>query len=249
MPLILPTKKIPASTTNPKFLVLFGREKVGKTSALAQLDNNLIIDLEGGSTFVDAMAIQCRNINDLGEAAQAIRAKNKEVGHNFYRHITIDNATSLEEMCLSYAATLYRQQPMGKNWTGTEVRTLPQGSGYLYLREAVLKVIDMFKELCDEFILIGHIKDTIVNDPSTGEELSERSLDLVGKLSGMVCRKCDGVGYMYRDGNEVHIKFKAGKNISMGCRSDHLRNKDIVISEMDEETGVLTTHWDRIYKD
>lgn len=248
MSLTLPTSKIPASTTNPKFLVLIGREKVGKTSALAQLDNNLIIDLEGGSTFVDAMAIQCRTISDLGEAASAIRAKNKEVGHNFYRHITIDNATSLEEICLGYAATLYRQQPVGKNWTGTDVRTLPQGSGYYYLRTAVLKVIDMFKELCDEFILVGHIKDAIVDDPATGEELTERSLDLVGKLAGMVCRRCDGVGYMYRSGNEVHIKFKADKNIAMGCRSDHLRNKDIVISEMDDETGVLTTHWDRIFK-
>ena len=248
MSLTLPTSKIPASTTNPKFLVLIGREKVGKTSALAQLNNNLIIDLEGGSTFVDAMAIQCRTISDLGEAASAIRAKNKEVGHNFYRHITIDNATSLEEICLGYAATLYRQQPVGKNWTGTDVRTLPQGSGYYYLRTAVLKVIDMFKELCDEFILVGHIKDTIVDDPATGEELTERSLDLVGKLSGMVCRRCDGVGYMYRSGNEVHIKFKADKNIAMGCRSDHIRNKDIVISEMDDETGVLTTHWDRIFK-
>lgn len=248
MSLTLPTSKIPASTTNPKFLVLIGREKVGKTSALAQLDNNLIIDLEGGSTFVDAMAIQCRTISDLGEVASAIRAKNKEVGHNFYRHITIDNATSLEEICLGYAATLYRQQPVGKNWTGTDVRTLPQGSGYYYLRTAVLKVIDMFKELCDEFILVGHIKDTIVDDPSTGEELTERSLDLVGKLAGMVCRRCDGVGYMYRSGNEVHIKFKADKNIAMGCRSDHLRNKDIVISEMDDETGVLTTHWDKIFK-
>lgn len=248
MSLTLPTSKIPASTTNPKSLVLIGREKVGKTSALAQLDNNLIIDLEGGSTFVDAMAIQCRTISDLGEAASAIRAKNKEVGHNFYRHITIDNATSLEEICLGYAATLYRQQPVGKNWTGTDVRTLPQGSGYYYLRTAVLKVIDMFKELCDEFILVGHIKDTIVDDPSTGEELTERSLDLVGKLAGMVCRRCDGVGYMYRSGNEVHIKFKADKNIAMGCRSDHLRNKDIVISEMDDETGVLTTHWDKIFK-
>ena len=248
MSLTLPTSKIPASTTNPQFLVLIGREKVWKTSALAQLDNNLIIDLEGGSTFVDAMAIQCRTISDLGEAASAIRAKNKAVGHNFYKHITIDNATSLEEICLGYAATLYRQQPIGKNWTGTDVRTLPQGSGYYYLRTAVLKVIDMFKELCDEFILVGHIKDTIVDDPATGEELTERSLDLVGKLSGMVCRRCDGVGYMYRSGNEVHIKFKADKNIAMGCRSEHLKNKDIVISEMNDETGVLTTHWDRIYK-
>ena len=91
-----------------------------KTSIAAQLENNLIIDLEGGSTFIDAMAIQCRNIKDLGEAAQAIREKNKEVGGNFYKHITIDNATRLEDICLSYAATLYRQSPFGAKWTGTD---------------------------------------------------------------------------------------------------------------------------------
>ena len=59
-----------------------------KTSALAQLDNNLIVDLEGGSTFIDAMAVQARTIEDLGQIAQAIRAKNEEVGHKFYKHIT-----------------------------------------------------------------------------------------------------------------------------------------------------------------
>ncbi len=91
----LPTSKVPAVSVNPRFLIIYGRPKSGKTSALAQLENNLIIDLEGGSTFIDAMAIQCRNISDLGEAAQAIRAKNKEVGHNFYNRITIDNATRL----------------------------------------------------------------------------------------------------------------------------------------------------------
>ena len=69
----LPTSKVPAVSVNPRFLIIYGRPKSGKTSALAQLENNLIIDLEGGSTFIDAMAIQCRNISDLGEAAQAIR--------------------------------------------------------------------------------------------------------------------------------------------------------------------------------
>ena len=34
-----------------------------KTSALAQLENNLIIDLEGGSQFIDAMAVQARSVN------------------------------------------------------------------------------------------------------------------------------------------------------------------------------------------
>lgn len=123
----LPTSKVPAISINPKFLILYGRPKSGKTSALAQLDNNLIVDLEGGSTFIEALAVQARSVNDLGEIAQAIRAKNSEVGHNFYKHITIDNATRLEEICLPYAATLYRQTPVAKNWKGTDVRTLPNG--------------------------------------------------------------------------------------------------------------------------
>nr|DAK09176.1 MAG TPA: AAA domain protein [Crassvirales sp.] len=104
--LVLPTTKIPAKSTNPKYLIIYGLPKSGKTSAVAQLENNLIIDLEGGSTFIDAMSIQCRTISELGEAAQAIRAKNEEVGKNFYKHITIDNATRLEDICLSFAAQL-----------------------------------------------------------------------------------------------------------------------------------------------
>lgn len=115
MGLTLPTSKIPAKSENPKYLILYGLPKAGKTSCLAQLDNNLIIDLEGGSTFVDAMAIQCRTINDLGEAASAIRAKNKEVGHNFYKHITIDNATRLEDICASYACTLCENGAIDRN--------------------------------------------------------------------------------------------------------------------------------------
>lgn len=245
MSLILPTAKIPAVSTNPKFLIIYGRPKAGKTSALAQLENNLIVDLEGGSTFIDAMAVQARSVSDLGEIAQAIRAKNTEVGHAFYRHITIDNATRLEEICLPYAATLYRQSPVGKNWKGSDVRELPNGSGYFYIRQAVRKVIDMFKDLCDEFILVGHVKDTQVN--KDGEELSEMSLDLVGKLSSIICGEADAVGFLYRKGNETHISFKGGDGTPKEARAPHLRGQDIVITTGDDD-GNLTTYWDKIYK-
>ena len=46
MSLTLPTSKIPAISENPKYLVIYGLPKAGKTSCLAQLDNNLIIDLD-----------------------------------------------------------------------------------------------------------------------------------------------------------------------------------------------------------
>lgn len=245
MGLTLPTSKVPATSTNPSFLILYGRPKSGKTSSLAQLDNNLIIDLEGGSLFIDAMAVQARSVNDLGEIAQAIRAKNTEVGHKFYKHITIDNATRLEEICLPYAGSLYRQTPMGKNWKGTDVRLLPNGSGYMYIRQAVRKVIDMFKELCDEFILVGHVKDVQIEQ--NGEELSEMALDLVGKLSSIICGEADAVGYVYRKGNETHISFKGGDGTIKEARAPHLRGQDIIIATGNED-GSITTNWEKVYK-
>lgn len=242
----LPTSPIPATSTNPQYLVLYGLPKAGKTSALAKLENNLIVDLEGGSKFIDALAVQARTINDLGEIAQAIRAKNTEVGHNFYKHITIDNATRLEDICLGYAATLYRQTELGKNWKGTDVTTLPRGAGYKYLRDAVKKVIDMFKELCDEFILVGHVKDSITD--KDGEEVNSKEIDLVGKLGKIICGMADAVGYVYRKENETHISFKGGIGETiMEARARHIAGKDIIIATGNED-GTIVTYWDRVYK-
>lgn len=44
MAITLPTSKVPALTQDPKYLILFGLPKVGKTTTLATLDNNLILD-------------------------------------------------------------------------------------------------------------------------------------------------------------------------------------------------------------
>ena len=244
--LILPTQKIPAISEDPRYLILYGLPKSGKTSCLAQLDNNLIIDLEGGTNFIDALAIQARTITDLGEIASAIRAKNAEVGHNFYKRITIDNATRLEDICMSYACTLYRKTELGKNWKGDDVTTLARGAGYKYLRDAVKKVIDMFKDLCDEFILIGHVKDSITD--KDGEEVNAKEIDLVGKLGKIVCGMADAVGYVYRKDNETHISFKSGGDGTiMEARARHIAGRDIVIATGNDD-GSITTYWERVYK-
>lgn len=227
-----------------RFLILFGKPKSGKTTLASMLDNNLIIDLEGGSEFLEALAVQARSVKDLGEIANAIRNEIKETGKKPYKYITIDNASRLEEICLSYAVTLYKATPMGKAYNGTDVRTLPNGSGYMYLQQAVRKVIDMFRELCDNFILIGHLKDKMIN--KEGEELSEMSLDLVGKLANIICGESDAVGYVYRRKNETRISFEGGDNSVREARATHIRGKNIVIAESDADNNI-TAHWDRIY--
>ena len=241
--IVLPTEKVKAKVSNPRFLIIFGKPKSGKTTIVSELENNLIIDLEGGSQFLDALSVQARNVADLGEIAAAIRQKNKECNGFFYKHITIDNATRLEEMTLSYALTLYNQTPMGKSYRG-DVRMLPNGAGWFYIRQAVRKVIDMFRELCEEFILVGHTKDKLVN--KEGEELSEMQLDLAGRLSDIICGEADAIGYVYRKKNQTLISFQGGENDIVQARAPHLRDKTVVIAESDE-SGKITTDWNKIY--
>ena len=242
--IVLPKEKVKAKVENPRFLIIFGKPKAGKTTLASRLDNNLIVDLEGGSEFLEALAVQARSVKDLGDIATAIREEIKQTGKKPYKYITLDNASRLEEICLSYAAQLYRATPMGKNYSGNDVRTLPKGSGYMYLQQAVRKVIDMFRDLCDNFILIGHTRDNLIN--KEGEELSEMSLDLVGKLANIICGEADAVGYVYRKRNETHISFEGGDNSVREARAPHLRGKNIVIAESDENNDIKV-YWDKIY--
>ena len=242
--IVLPKEKIKAKVENPRFLIIFGKPKAGKTTLASKLDNNLIVDLEGGSEFLEALAVQARSVKDLGEIANSIRTEIKETGKKPYKYITLDNASRLEEICLSYAVQLYKATPLGKTYNGTDVRTLPNGSGYMYLQQAVGKVIDMFRDLCDNFILIGHLKDKMIN--KDGEEMSEMSLDLVGKLANIICGESDAVGYVYRKKNETRISFEGGDNSVREARAPHLRGQNIVLAESDDNNNIIT-HWDRIY--
>lgn len=241
----LPTEKSTPKTCNPKFLILAGRPKAGKSSIMAALDDNLIIDLEDGYQALSAMVVQARSINDFAEIAQALREKIKENNGKFpYKYITIDNATRLEEMCGSYAIQLYKATPMGKSFTGNDIRTLPNGAGYQYLRQAVRKVIDIFKPLCDHFILVTHTKDKMIN--FEGTEMSEIAVDLTGKLGDILCGEADAVGYVYRKKNQTIVSFESGEGTIREARANHLRGKKIVVAESDENNNI-TYHMDRIF--
>lgn len=243
--LVLPKEKSVPKVNNPKFLILAGRPKAGKSTLMTALEDNLIIDLEDGYQALSALVVQARSINDFAEIANALKAEiNNNEGKFPYKYITIDNATRLEEMCLPYAVQLYRQTPMGKNYQGTDVRTLPNGSGYMYLRQAVRKVIDMFRGLCETFILITHTKDRQIN--FEGTEVNEIAIDLAGKLGDILCGEADAIGYVYRKKNETIISFEGGEGTVREARANHLRGKKIVVAESDDDNNI-TFHMDKIF--
>lgn len=254
----LPTERSVVENYNPKLLVIGGKPKSGKSSFVAAIDDNLIIDLEDGYRALSVMKVQARSVKDLEEIKAAIISKGKELHKAPYRFITIDNATRLEEMSIPLANQMYRETPMGSSWgylkdakglllkdakTGTpvldpkaDVRLLPNGGGYLYTRKAMRKLIDMFKPLCETLILVTHVKDkTIKKD---GEEVSEMSIDLAGKTADIVCGEADAVGMIFRSGNKTYLTFEGGENTIREARPLHLRGKRFLIAESNEKNEV-----------
>ena len=239
MSIVLPTKKVKAERQNPKRMIIYSKPKTGKTTAYAGLDDNLILDLESGSDYVEALKIKVNTLQELLDAGKAI----KEAGCP-YKYVTVDTVTALEDMIQPLAIKLYRQTPMGKNYDGDNVTTLPNGAGYLYIRQAFFQVLDFIDTLAPHIILSGHIKDKVVDDK--GEMVMSANIDLTGKIKSLICANADAIGYMYRKGNKTILSFKTNEEVTCGARPEHLRNEEIVVTEMNEK-GELEFHWDKIY--
>ena len=266
--IVLPTERRKATDYNPRLMVLFGKPKCGKSSLMASLDSNLIIDLEDGYRALDVMCVQARSAADMFNIKAAIEQKNKENGGKpFYRFITIDNATRLEEMSLFYANALYRKTSMGQTWgylkdkignilqdvngkniidPKADVRLLPNGAGYLYMRKALKEMVTMFTPLCDTLILVCHVKDKQIKKNDT--ETTEMLVDLAGKVGDLICGEADAIGYVSRQDNQTILSFKGGDNNIRGSRPLHLREKAFVVAESDDD-GNLKVDMSEIFPD
>ncbi len=250
----LPSKVTKPTRVNPKRLILFSQPKCGKTESLSRLENNLILDLEDGSGFVSGLKINVldiarkENVKPIAALKMVIdklKESNTSNKSHTYKYITIDTISALEEnYATDLALKLYLDTPMGKNFKGTDVRTLANGAGYGPLREAVLIILNELEQLCDTLIIAGHTKDKIIEHE--GKEMTARGLDLAGKLSSIVCSQSDAIAYLYRKDNKTIANFKPAESLTVGARPEHLKNREIVVLESDE-TGKFTSHWDKIF--
>lgn len=254
---LIPKGIVNSTRVNPKSIVLFSKPKTGKTEMVAGLPNSLLIDLEDGSEFVNAVKINVlaearkENVQPL-DIIQKIVAELKEAneskGGYTFKYGIIDTVTAVEELVLPLANNMYRNTVQGRNWQGADVRQLPNGAGYQYTREALWMFIDRFKELFDTLIILGHLKDKLIE--KDGKEMTERGLDLTGKSGPLLCSQVDAIGYVYRDADgDTAINFKPSESITCGSRSEHLKNKDNVKVITKNEDGSLKIDWSSIFVD
>jgi len=230
---------IKATSASPKSLFIYSPPKCGKTTLGSMLENSLLIDLENGSDYVDALKVKASSLAELRE----IGAKIKAAGYP-YKYVTIDTVTILEDMVKPLALKNYQNTPIGKNFKEDDVLKLPQGAGYYWLREAFFQVLSYIDTFAPHIILSGHLKDKQVDDK--GEMVMAANIDLTGKIKSLICANADAIGYMFRRGNQTILSFIPSDEVTCGARPEHLRNQEIVIAE--EIDGNYITYWEKIYK-
>lgn len=259
----LPKKKIPAAHLSPSTLIIMSEIKLGKTSLVAGLDNCLLIELEPKrADHVEALKIYANSVDEIAAIGKQIKEEDFP-----YKYVALDTLTALERICISYAEILYSRKLVGKNWfkknnDGTlapdsgkaiygDILSLPKGAGYKYLKEAVLKVIEMVKKMAPYVIFVGHLQE--VGYEKNGVETTCLELDMTGKLRRLIPSMVDSVGYMYRKQPNVnYISFIASSEVKCGGSAAHIRNKEFPISELithEDGTEEVVTHWDKIYID
>lgn len=215
-----------------------------KSTALSLLDNNLILDTEGGTAYIEALKVDVSSVKDILEVCRQVKAAGCP-----YKYLTLDTLTSLEEILQPYALSLwkksnaYNPEKNPEQLKVTDVYTLPFGLGQKYMRDSYLTVIGLLQQVCKRIILVCHSKDAKINE----NELTIKDIDLAGKLSDIIASRYDGAGYLYRDKDDNTIITFDIKQLAAECkcRVPRLDGKKFVLIE--NRDGKLIPHWDRIY--
>jgi|LSQA01.1.fsa_nt_gi hypothetical protein len=222
---------------NPRFMVLYGEPKTGKSTICSKLDGALIIDLAEEYEFLDAMKVQVGSFEELKAVMEEII-----ISKRHFPYIVIDNATVLYEYVKPYALKMYKSTAAGKHYNGA-LEDIPFGGNYHWPKMAFMMCIQALKKLTETLILVGHVRD------ESGENeraLTKTSIDLVGQLRNEVLGTADTIALLYRRGNENVLDFAGKSNYIAQSRLPRLRGKEIVVAVSDER-GNIKCNWDEIF--
>lgn len=234
-----------ASDVNPRVLIIFAHPKTGKTRALAQLEDSLLIDVDGSSSFYECNATEkIDSYKKFVALVKELKSLDKPFKFLVFDTITKAMPTIVRERAIAQLnKDLAREgeTPVSPNFM---IEGMAYGKGQLYLREAAKDIIATLSKYCQYLIVVGHTNDKSIT--KSGETLSVLELDLVGKLKNILAADVDGIGLLYRSAvDENSISFVHSDGVLGGTRSPHLDGQTIVISK--KEGNTLETFWDKIY--
>lgn len=249
--IVLPTESRPRIADVPRHMIIYGKPKCGKTTAVMQLPNVLLIDIEDGSAFVSGKIMTppkglgpASRYKWLKEVAKTIKEADKP-----YDFVVIDTLSQLDSESEWTGTRSYMASVSGKKFNRhldknenlilkdgkpieykpTEpeyesVHSLAHGYGYRWSREAMMNIIDILKD-CGKIctIFICHVTDKMIGEKN-GEQVMVKDLALTGKLQSWVPRHLDCIANVWNEEGKFMISFDGNEDRIGGMRgTSHLQ--------------------------
>jgi len=279
--IVLPKEPRKARGKTARHMVIYGKPKCGKTTAISKLKNTLIVDVEDGSEFVDGMVVQpppgtgpVGKYNWLLNLAKQIKEQGKP-----YDFVVLDTLSEVDAWSEWVGTYNYMTSVVGKEYNRVtndkgeviyqngksvmlkpddpnyqSVHTIAHGYGWRYSREAMMRLVDEFKD-CGKIctIFICHIMDKMVGEKN-GEQIYTKDLALTGKVRDWTPRVLDCIATVWNEEGKLMISFEGNQEKIGGMRgTDHLQGYsgelkwndiflgDYEITEQKTETKQSTT--------
>jgi hypothetical protein len=215
--------------TSPKRLVIYGAPKVGKSTQMTKLDNALIIDTEQGYDFLAGKIFEAKSLSDIAalkkELIEYAKENNGKVPYDYVVLDTIDNLV------------LWFEHKVAKDNNVQTHGDLEYGKGYMLVRNKVMDFLSFLEKAFPYVIVVGHLKRREIGSES-GMVVSPDTLDLSGRLKGMIMSWSDANGIVYHEDGQLIVNFESDPSASdAGIRCPHLVGKRIPFE------------WESIYTD
>lgn len=173
-----------------KYILVYGKPKVGKTTLAAKFPKNLLIAFEKGYNAIDG--IKAVDINRWADFKMVLRQLEKPEARAMYDTITIDTTTIAYEMCEQFVCAQNGVQ---------SIRDIPWGQGWNLVKKEFETCLRKITMLGYGLVLISHIetRKEIAPDDSEIEILApsmpKRCYEVVNQI-------VDIIGYIATEWDE-----------------------------------------------
>lgn len=167
-----------------KYIAIYGKEKVGKTSFAASFPKNLILSFEIGTNALSG--IRAQKIERWSDFKLVLRQLEKPEAQAMYDTISIDTVTIAWDLCESYICAQHGVQ---------KIADIPWGGGYAACKKEFESCLRKVTMLGYGIVLISHDAKRIEKTPD-GSEIEILFPDVPKRARDIVNQLVDIIGYI-----------------------------------------------------
>ena len=168
-----------------KYILLYGKPKVGKTTLASRFPKNLLIAFEKGYNAIDG--IKAIDINRWADFKLVLRQLEKPEAQQMYDTITIDTTTIAYDMCEQFICAQNGVQA---------VADIPWGQGYTATKKEFENCLRKITMLGYGLVLISHIETRKEKVNDDGDEIEILAPSMPKRCYEVVNQIVDIIGYI-----------------------------------------------------